>query len=217
MANRRPDPRKNRIISWRAIREFILAHPEDTGAPDAFARWYDLVRHNRFANFSEVRRTFPSADLIGDLVVFNIRGNRYRLIARFIYEKGRVYVRRVLTHAEYDRGDWKEGVTAMNVGTKTRPDRCSPEYLALVRAFPPRPIRDDDDHRRAIEVVNGLLDRQSLTADEEDYLDVLGLLIADYEDSIYEHPESTPVERLRHLMEEHSLTQAELARARESP
>lgn len=51
-----------------------------------------------------------------------------------------------------------------------------------------------------------------LTPDEEDYLDVLGLLIAEYEDAIYEHPEFTPVERLRRLMAEHSLTQAELAR-----
>ncbi|MGO9469047.1 MAG: helix-turn-helix domain-containing protein, partial [Isosphaeraceae bacterium] len=57
-----------------------------------------------------------------------------------------------------------------------------------------------------------LLDRPALTSDEEDYLDVLGLVLADYEDSIYEHPEFTPVERLRHLMEEHALTQAELAR-----
>lgn len=96
----------------------------------------------------------------------------------------------------------------MNAGTKSRPV----EYLALLRAFPPRPIRDDDAHRRAIAVVNGLLDRPALSPDEEDYLDVLGLLIADYEDAIYEHPEFSPVERLRHLMEEHSLTQAELSR-----
>jgi HTH-type transcriptional regulator / antitoxin HigA len=100
----------------------------------------------------------------------------------------------------------------MAVSTKARSDRSSPEYLALLRAFPPRPIRSDNEHRRSVEVVNGLLDRPTLTPDEEDYLDVLGLLIADYEDSIYEHPEFTPVERLRHLMEEHALTQAELAR-----
>ena len=85
-------------------------------------------------------------------------------------------------------------------------------YLALVRGFPPRPIRSEDKHRRAIAVVNGLLDRPTLNRDEEDYLDVLGLLIADYEDSIYEHPDFNPIERLRHLMEEHSLTQAALAR-----
>jgi HTH-type transcriptional regulator/antitoxin HigA len=100
----------------------------------------------------------------------------------------------------------------MNVRTKAKPGRSSGEYLALLRAFPPRPIRDDDEHRRAVAVVNGLLDRPSLTPDEEDYLDVLGLLIADYEEAIYERPEFTPVERLRYLMEEHSLTQAELAR-----
>ena len=95
---------------------------------------------------------------------------------------------------------------------RTKPRAASSEYLALLCAFPPRPIRGDDEHRRAIEVVNGLLDRPALTADEEDYLDVLGLLIADYEDSLFEHPEFTPVERLRHLMEEHALTQAELSR-----
>jgi HTH-type transcriptional regulator / antitoxin HigA len=73
-------------------------------------------------------------------------------------------------------------------------------------------IRGDDEHQRAIEVVNRLLDRRALTAEEDDYLDVLGLIIADYEDSLYEHPEFTPVERLRHLMEEHALSQAELVR-----
>ena len=82
--------------------------PKTQAQSDAFAKWYDLVRNNRFADFGSLRRTFPSADLVGDLVVFNIRGNRYRLVARIIYEKGRVYIRRVLTHSEYDRGDWKE-------------------------------------------------------------------------------------------------------------
>jgi HTH-type transcriptional regulator / antitoxin HigA len=98
------------------------------------------------------------------------------------------------------------------MSVKTNRHHFSAEYLALLRSFPPRPIRDDDEHRRTVEVVNGLLDRPALTSDEQDYLDVLGLLIADYEDSIYEHPEFTPVDRLRHLMEEHALTQAELAR-----
>ncbi len=95
---------------------------------------------------------------------------------------------------------------------KAEPQRISARYLALLRRFAPRPIRSEDEHRRAIAVVNDLLDRPTLSQDEEDYLDVLGLLIADYEDSIYEHPEFTPVDRLRYIMKEHSLTQAELAR-----
>jgi HTH-type transcriptional regulator/antitoxin HigA len=98
------------------------------------------------------------------------------------------------------------------VNAKTNPQRSSGDYVALVSAFPPRPIRNDDQHRRAVEFVNGLLNRPVLTSDEADYLDVLGLLIADYEDSIYKHPEFTPVDRLRHLREEHAMTQAELAR-----
>ena len=73
------------------------------------------------------------------------------------------------------------------VNVKTNPQRISADYIALLKAFPPRPIRNDDQHRRAVEVVNGLLDRPVLTSDEEDYIDVLGLLIADYEDSIYAH------------------------------
>ena len=99
---------------------------------------------------------------------------------------------------------------------KTKSRRVSAVYLSLLRAFPPRPIRGEEEHRSAIAVVNSLLDCPTLRADEEDYLDVLGLLIADYEDSIYEHPEFKPVDRLRHLMEEHSLTQAALRAARES-
>jgi HTH-type transcriptional regulator / antitoxin HigA len=95
---------------------------------------------------------------------------------------------------------------------KLNASRKSAGYLALLARYPPRPIRTDAEHRRAIAVINGLLDRSALTLDEEDYLDVLGLLVADYEDSIYEHPDFTPDNRLRHLMEEHTLTQAELAR-----
>jgi HTH-type transcriptional regulator / antitoxin HigA len=95
---------------------------------------------------------------------------------------------------------------------KTGPHRASAGYLTLVRGFPPRPIRTDDEHQRAIAVINALVDRATLSPDEKDYLDVLGLLVADYEDSIYEHPQFTPVDRLRSLMEEHSLSQAALAR-----
>jgi HTH-type transcriptional regulator/antitoxin HigA len=77
-----------------------------------------------------------------------------------------------------------------------------------------RPIADDDAHRRAVEVLDGLIDRgDRRTPEEDDYMAVLGLLVEEYEESIYEHPESSPVERLRFLMEQHSLTQAALAGA----
>ena len=67
---------------------------------------------------------------------------------------------------------------------KLKLQRKSAGYLALLEQYPPRPIRTDAEHRRAISVINGLLDRSALTSDEEDFLDVLGLIVADYEDSI---------------------------------
>ena len=51
---------------------------------------------------------FPSADKVGKLTVFNIGGNRVRLIAAIHYNRRKVYIRAVLTHEEYDRGTWRE-------------------------------------------------------------------------------------------------------------
>jgi len=56
---------------------------------------------------ADVRRLFPSADAVGRFTVFNIKGTSYRLIAEINYQFGRLYVRHVLTHAEYDKGAWK--------------------------------------------------------------------------------------------------------------
>ena len=54
-----------------------------------------------------MRHTFPLADKVGEFVVFNIAGNRYRLIASIHFNRGKVYVRDVLTHQAYDRGGWR--------------------------------------------------------------------------------------------------------------
>jgi len=56
---------------------------------------------------SELRTTFPSADWVEGLIVFNIGGNRYRLIAAIHFNRKRVYIRYVLTHEEYDQGAWR--------------------------------------------------------------------------------------------------------------
>jgi mRNA interferase HigB len=55
-----------------------------------------------------VKQVFPHADLYGPFVIFDIGGNKYRLIAEVNYVRSKVFVRYVLTHADYDRGDWKE-------------------------------------------------------------------------------------------------------------
>ncbi len=92
------------MISRKALRVFWNQHPESRGP---LARWFKIVRQTEFSNFNALRDTFPSADKVGDLVVFNIAGNKYRLIASIHFNRGKVYVRHVLTHNEYDRRGWQ--------------------------------------------------------------------------------------------------------------
>ena len=92
------------VISKRALREFWDRYP-DSQTP--LRRWFKLITKNSFASFTELRAVFPSVDLVGDLTVFNIGGNKYRLITAIHFNRGKVYVRRVLTHEEYDRGGWR--------------------------------------------------------------------------------------------------------------
>lgn len=63
---------------------------------------------SNFSSFNQLHTTFPTADKAGNLVIFNIGGNKYRLIASMHFNRGKVYVRQVLTHQEYDRGAWKQ-------------------------------------------------------------------------------------------------------------
>lgn len=92
------------IISKKALREFWERYA-DSQTP--LRRWFKLVTRNSFRNFNELRAVFPSADLVDDLTVFNIGGNKYRLITAIHFNRNKVYVRSVLTHEEYDRGGWK--------------------------------------------------------------------------------------------------------------
>ncbi len=93
-----------RIISLRRLREFWTEHPD---AEAALRSWYRVVHQARWQRFMDVRTHYSSADQVGKFTVFNIAGNKYRLITVIHFNTGRVYVRRVLTHAEYDRDTWK--------------------------------------------------------------------------------------------------------------
>jgi mRNA interferase HigB len=92
------------IISRKALRRFAARHPDSEGALQA---WYRILKTNHFATLVDVRRVFPQADLVDNLIVFNIGGNKYRLIVAMHFNRQKVYIRHVLTHTEYDRGGWK--------------------------------------------------------------------------------------------------------------
>lgn len=93
------------VISFKRIREFFSAHRD---SESSLSGWYRTVRKANWQNLSELKQTYPSADLVGRYIVFNIRGNKYRLISRIVYRSQTVFVIAVLTHEEYDLGKWKE-------------------------------------------------------------------------------------------------------------
>jgi mRNA interferase HigB len=93
------------VITRRKLLETSMKHPELAGALDI---WYRLTKRAGWKSLEDVRKDFPSADGVGRFTVFNIKGNHFRLIAEVNYRSGRVYIRHVLPHAEYDRGAWKQ-------------------------------------------------------------------------------------------------------------
>jgi mRNA interferase HigB len=92
------------VITRTALVTFWTKHPE---AERPLRAWFQITRTAHWSHFAELKSAFRSADQVGRFVVFDIGGNRFRLIAYVDYEYKKLFVRRVLTHAEYGRGDWK--------------------------------------------------------------------------------------------------------------
>jgi mRNA interferase HigB len=93
-----------RIIARRRLMQLAAAHGD---CLDQVADWYRVASKNDWHTLVEVRASFRHADVVGDKTVFNIKGNDYRLIVHINYETGIIYVKHLLTHAEYDKGTWK--------------------------------------------------------------------------------------------------------------
>jgi len=94
-----------RVISKKALREFWQEHIE---AEEPLRRWFEIAKRVGWHNLAETKVDCPSAESVGTCTVFNIGGNKYRLIAYINYRIGRVYILHVLTHKEYDTDKWKK-------------------------------------------------------------------------------------------------------------
>ena len=82
----------------------LAAHPDSHSALD---QRYRLAKRANWRNFAEVKHLFPATDKVGDKFVFDVGSNKLRLIAAIHFNTGKVFVRAVLTHKQYDQGDWK--------------------------------------------------------------------------------------------------------------
>jgi mRNA interferase HigB len=69
--------------------------------------WNEIVKIATWQNLTEVQQTYAAAEAVGNFTVFNIKGNRYRLIVSINYSRQLIYFKYFLTHAEYDKDNWK--------------------------------------------------------------------------------------------------------------
>ena len=91
------------IISLKALRLFWQKHPS---AETALKHWHTVVEQTEFESFQQVREAFASADYAAPFTIFDIAGNHYRLITAMHYNTGKVFIRHVFTHSEYD--EWNK-------------------------------------------------------------------------------------------------------------
>ena len=94
-----------RIIAKRTLREFWERYPE---SEEPLKAWYDEAEKSHWKTFHEIKSDFRTASILGnDRVVFNIKGNQYRLVVLILFVSGKIFIRFVGTHAEYDKIDSK--------------------------------------------------------------------------------------------------------------
>ena len=94
------------VISKKKLKEFWEEHPDSRNPLEA---WFKILKGTKYKTLNELKKTFSSADKVGNKIVFDIGGDRYRLIAVIHFDRSKVFVRSVLTHKEYDKGKWKNG------------------------------------------------------------------------------------------------------------
>ncbi|MDR1850504.1 MAG: type II toxin-antitoxin system HigB family toxin [Zoogloeaceae bacterium] len=93
-----------KIISNRRLREFAECFPE---ANTALQAWRKVIEKSGFPHWGALKAAFPTVDKVGDKIVFNIGGNKFRIAAGISFTAQILWIKAVLTHAEYDKGAWK--------------------------------------------------------------------------------------------------------------
>lgn len=93
------------LLETDLIFEFIEKFPQSKGA---LLRWIKIMENFSFGHFAELKGIFPRADLVGNKTIFDVGGNKVRMITEIIYKRQLVVIDHVLTHQEYDEGKWRD-------------------------------------------------------------------------------------------------------------
>ncbi|UPG96071.1 type II toxin-antitoxin system HigB family toxin [Luteibacter aegosomatissinici] len=164
------------LTGSRIIRQFVQRHPDARRALDAWAR---LIEAHEFRNFAELRNTFGSADIVGERIIFDIRGNRYRLIAGLIHATQTCHVQSILTHAEYDRRRWMKPHAVKEVALAAWHD---PHPVVVP------PIFNEADYDIALDLIDGLISRGAANDLHPENAALSRILLAMYAYEKIHHP-----------------------------
>jgi mRNA interferase HigB len=91
------------VVSKPGLMKLIKKHPQ---AKAALLAWHKQTRSGKWNSLVDVRSNFPSADLVGHVLIFNVLHNELRLITTVYFRHRRIYVKALMTHKEYDRKEW---------------------------------------------------------------------------------------------------------------
>jgi mRNA interferase HigB len=136
------------VISRSRLREF-WERPGQGAARIPLLAWFRVAEEADWATFAEVKAPYATASLVGNCVVFNIAGNSFRLVARIIYPKHRVYVLKVMTHGEYDDQDrWQRECGCHNPPPRPRETKPRPQRILRKRPSSGKPKRSRTDRSK---------------------------------------------------------------------
>ena len=119
-------------------------NPRNPDSESPLRGWYQSVKEANWTCFADIRNTYGTADLVGKKVVFNVGGNKYRVIAVIDYEGHKVFICFVLNHGDYDEGRWKDDT----FGQDWEPRPQKGDVSSAQEANKNRPAKDAKSRRR---------------------------------------------------------------------
>jgi mRNA interferase HigB len=137
------------VISYRTLREFAGKHSDSL---EPLKTWHKIASKAAWSDITDVTAIYPHADAVGKCTAFNIGGNDFRLVVQIDYEAQLIYVKKVMTHAEYGRNNgkgWRNHATA---------DKA--QYTRPLTGFSPVAIDSSAEHARALKAVAAIMDRK---------------------------------------------------------
>ena len=205
------------LISAGSLKKAASKYPDVTNAIKAFCK---TIEQAKWQNLIEVQQIYREAEAVGNFTVFNIKGNKYRLIIDIDYEEQVAYFKYFLTHAEYAVrprvGERRKGTRTEEGNGKMTVTINREDYWKLLREVKlvPKVIETETEYEENLAVAEKLIAKKKNRSEEETtLLRLLVRLIEDYEEANYnleEWNDIPPHEILQHLLEVSQTKQSDL-------